>query len=349
MPWWVDDDFNQFLVNLLKPAVVLGQIAGSGHVTYATDAKPSPSPSATPKPIGTPRPTPSAVKSASPTPTASPTATASATPSSSPSGKMDVATAARKALEDGWKQQQFGMAETGIPNAATVGGMKTTDPVYLGRMARKPTDARHAALQTGSRLDKTDSIENVVNLPLMNDKSLREIQDALIRAGYTSAASGNVADIQNLWQGFVLTSAKMYSLGRRLSPMDLLKRQAGGGTGGGSKTTTQTRYTTTNALTAEQLANAALSERLGRAATETDLAQFKAELAAAEKKNPEVTTTTKDASGNTTSRTKGGMTATDLGGFADKWALEHNKEEAAAFQTAGLMMPWLFEALQAPV
>lgn len=343
MPWWVDDDFNQFLVNLLKPAVVLGQIAGSGHVTYAVDAKPSPS--ATPKPIGTPRPTPTAIKSATPTPTASPAATAS--PSPSASGKSDVVSAATKALEDGWKQ--YGMAEAGTPNAATVGGMKTTDPVYLGRMARKPTDARHAALQSGKRLDRTDTIENIVNLPLTNDKSLREIQDALIRAGYTSAASGNVADIQNLWQGFVLTSAKMYSLGRKLSPMDLLKRQAGGGTGGGPKTTTQTRYTTTNALTAEQLANAALSERLGRAATETELAQFKAELAAAEKKNPEVTTTTKDASGNITSTTKGGMTATDLGGFADSWALEHNKEEAAAFQTAGLMMPWLFEALQAPV
>lgn len=187
-----------------------------------------------------------------------------------------------------------------------------------------------------------------------DDRKTLEFSKLAEKAGYNITPTINKSALMKIWSDMVNIAAGSYSAGKKVDPWTLIRRYATGSSGLNgaptSKTTTNKTYSVTDALTAEQLAHAALSERLGRSASDTEVADFKAALAAAEKKTPTVTTTTTDAAGNTTSTTKEGMnSANALNSFTTDWAGGHNEAEAKAYQTAGQMMPWFFEALSAPV
>jgi hypothetical protein len=269
------------------------------------------------------------------------------------------------------------------PTPSPVTGAGTLDPVKMGEAAA----AKYLQLQNGRNAGRGSKYEITEDSPMFlpkkgvktgshpsqnpsiipvgqalndiyswDDKTTLAFSELAIKAGYRMKPTYNKAAVFEAWKDMVNISAGTLASGKRVSPWQLIRRYAAVGEDvtaeslAKPKTVTQTTYSVTDARTAEQLAHAALSERLGRSATPEEVREFSAELTAAQRKEPMVTTTTVDGKGNTTSTTQEGLTsATAINAYATDWALGHNKDEAAAYQQAGIMMPWFFEALSAPV
>lgn len=196
------------------------------------------------------------------------------------------------------------------------------------------------------------SLSDVTMDPYRWDAQQAKKMAALMEQAGMDTKGGNVRAMADHWRNISVVAANFWQVGKKVSPLDVLKRWADGEQAAQSRTrtSTTTQVSLTNALTAEQLIHAALSERLGRRASRQEVSDFVKALKAAEEKDPTTTTTTTttDPQGNTTSssKTKEGVNAA---AFAQDFALGHNKEEAGAYQAAGIMIPWLFEALKSPV
>ncbi|MEU8317100.1 hypothetical protein AB0C33_01915 [Nonomuraea sp. NPDC048881] len=365
MAWWDSNDpeFKRFLGILFGPAWALSSGKGltTGEVERkqweATQAllngeakfKENPHLTETRKilaeqeasGLGTPTP------AASPSPSPSPTSPSSTT---APKRPADPAAEVRGLLDD-YKAQLGTTAATKDPYSLTAQSPVWEGRSKGGRVIRDP-DSPNRQREVTKPSDLTRSIAEVQMDPYRWDAGqAKRMAELMENAGFDTKG-GSVDQMASIWSGLTQTAARFWMVGKRVSPLDILKRTADGTQAAAPKTTTSTQTTVsvTNALTAEQLAQAALSQRLGRKATDVEVEEFKRELLAAENKNPTTTTTTTttDGKGNSSSssKVKQGLNASD---FAVDWSLGHNKEEAAAYQTAGIMVPWLFEALKAPV
>jgi hypothetical protein len=366
MSWW-DEEFNEFLQGLFGS--VLGTVASvannpvnrkynednkgwdaaaqlaadkaalladkTGKILAEHDKAGAPKPAATPSP------------SATPTPTPSPTPTSTASPGSSSTNG------------------EFGqISGTTNPSArqtqGTVGGLDPNSPVYESRTrpkSRSVGGGRGKRASVGT-VDQTRTLGEVANDPYgWEAKKVIDVAKLLVEAGYMSP--NDIVDRANVakwWTYLATTSAQMYARGMKANPMDLLKRQAFGLPGSGASepkttTSTSTQYTVTNATTAKQLAHAALSQRAGREASDEEVAEFIAALRKEEKANPQVTkaTTTTNAKGTSSTSTSTVREGVDVSAFQRQWTDEYDTEEAKAYQAAGIMMPWLFDALRSPV
>lgn len=210
--------------------------------------------------------------------------------------------------------------------------------------SKTPMHLRDKRKRTGGREQMTVG-QAVHSIWGWTDEEARQFADLAVNAGYLKMSTIDRTALSPLWTRLVEAAAGTFGNGGTSTPWELLSRYAKGGTAAESlaKTRTSRSYSVVSALTAEELAHAALSERLGRDATDTELAEFKAELIEAEKKNPTITTTTTDAEGVvTSSKTQEGL---NYQKFAGDYALEHNKDEANAYQGAGQIMPWFWEAI----
>lgn len=295
-------------------------------------------------------------QAASASPTPSPTTTTVTTPPSNTAQRAASGTTLKSPEEEkneaiqAFRDQQGGNRALQDPNALT-----HQSPVWEGRRKNtriiKDPDSPVAreVLKPG---DLTRTLSDVSMDPYRWDaEKAKKMATLMEEAGYDTG-NGNIRRMAGIWGELSQEAARFWMVGKRVSPLDILKRVSDGVQAAQPRTTTSTttHTTITNALTAEQLAHAALSQRLGRDATKEELAEFKKALRGAEEKDPTTTTTTTttDPSGSSTStsKTKQGVNPAD---YAVSWSVDHNKEEAAAYQMAGLMMPWFFSALESPV
>jgi hypothetical protein len=291
---------------------------------------------------GAPSPSPSASPTSAPAPT--PTATPTPKPSGPPlSEEQKLAEALRQFQAE--KAKTAATATPVDPHALT-----PWSQVWDGKRERPIRVIKDEKGQRSThQAPETRSLTDVAMDPYRWDAQQAKKIALLMEHAGLDTKNADIKTMHAHWQGIVATAANFYQVGKQVSPMDVLKRISDGVQAAAPKTTTSTstQYTVTNALTAEQLVHAALSQRLGRPASKEEIQEFKKALAAAEKKNPTTTTTTTttDPEGGTsssTSTTKQGINTSD---FAVKWGEGHNKEEAKAYQTAGLIMPWFFEAI----
>jgi hypothetical protein len=278
------------------------------------------------------------------------------TPAGTPSPN-DVAAAGNKATQDA-VASFFQSAQQASVSGQTQGKINEVDPnapIYeRTTKSYRPTPSNPRELNPVNQ-DVTRTLQDVaMDAYRWDDATLKKVAGLMVNAGYDKAKTMDRDYIAKAWAVFASTSAQMYAVGKKVSPMDLLKRQSFGlaGTGAtGPKTTTSTstNYTVTNATTAKQLAQAALTQRLGRQATDEEVSQFVNALHAEEKKNPtmQTTTTTTNAAGDSQSSTSTTRQGLDPNAFADRYAMNFNTEEAKAYQAAGIMMPWFFDALKA--
>lgn len=223
--------------------------------------------------------------------------------------------------------------------------------VYMGRAAR-PTSERAEKWNP----DRTIPIEAALaEINEWNDKKIARFNELAIGAGYLDKPTNNLDVIEKVWGDLATRSAKMYQRGIKITPWALLNRYSTDPTtgGGAPKTVTQTATSVdlTDPSKARALVNQVLAARLGRDATAEEKKAFLAALNAAEKKNPKTTTTTTttNAAGtsvNSSSTSSGGL---DTAGFADEWAMSHNRDEAGSYQALATYMPMFFQALGAPV
>jgi len=311
-----------------------------------------------------------AVNLASATPVASTTALAAPGPSTTratpageaPTGGSSDDDASSRALE----QAKLGGGGGAIGDLY---GNLPAGTVYLGKYGKPsghPTQriaptSGHPTQRTGSvppQIEQTAGIRDVI--AQVNDwspKKVERFRELAVKADFKDPGP-NLENIERIWAGLVVRSAKMYEKGIKITPWQLLNRYATqGGSGGGAGsaprtvTSTSTVVDLTEPKTARALVDQVLTERLGRAATEKERKAFLAALNSYERKNPKstTTTTTTSASGESvtsSSTSKGGVNPS---AFAQDWALQHNEDEAREYQALAYFMPAFFSALSAPV
>lgn len=285
----------------------------------------------------------------------------SASPKSSTGPKPVPLKGSQQSAQD--LAQIIGPARTEF-NAAQRQTQGTINGVDPNALVYDPTHPRYKKTQVGDPKDfapkitkmNTRSLDDIIRDPFSwDDDKVKEVGLMMLHANLIG--QGDVLNrdkIGNAWAVLASTSARMYEMGKSVSPWDLLKTQSFGGSSSlaGPKTTTSTNtnYQVTNATTAKQLAQAALSQRVGRDATDSEVAEFIKALRDEEKKNPTVQTATTTTNADGTSQTSTSTTkeGVDPSAFSRQYSQDYDTEEAAAYQSAGIMMPWLFDALKAP-
>lgn len=380
--WWDEDTdswFKEFIRDLFTSSVVLSaniqrnpvnqgvmeaanKVGGKvGAITSGQEQRTLGTPSPVPEgPYFSPTPSPT---TSGPQPAASPVP--SPVPSPSRSGLPDYVD---KSMTD---QEILNRAAGDPPLASTqkqgaIGGVDPNAPVYEERRGKRDRADIVAAKRTGelsgASKEKVDSynlrtLGEVSNEPYAwDDEQFNNVVKLMKDAGYIGPnAVVDRMGVASIWAKFAATSALMYQQGKKVSPMTLLKNQShglAGQTGRGPKTvsSTDTSYTVTNATTARQLAQAALSQRVGRKATDEEVTSFIEALRAEEKANPQVSrqTTTTNADGTSQTSTSTVKQGVNVNAFADSYAMDYDTEEAKAYQAAGVMMPWFWEALRTP-
>lgn len=380
MAWWElqDESFSAFLRGLFGEPDPRHRPPGKGGFDEAGESftpltKPVPSPTATRKPLGPEVPAPGLdnpgggdfTKPPTASPIASPTASASGArpaPSASPTSPGEAVNLTGAALTKA--ALEAARAEFAAQSAPKPGELSEASPIYLGagrskanRADRDPASGIRGPVESAAAGDDVSTVgEQLQDIYTWDIAKRKRFSDLLIQSGVSNKQTIVHSELVNAWADLVKSSAMLYSKGTKMSPWDLLKTYATGedsksGRSSKTVTATNTRYTVTNALTARQLAAAALSERLGRQATDVEVKEFTKALLAAEHKDPTVTTqtTTTNAAGTSQTSTDTVREGVDPSAFAKQWSLEHNEEEAGAYQTAGLMMPWFFEGIGAAV
>lgn len=135
-------------------------------------------------------------------------------------------------------------------------------------------------------------------------------------SGLLSAGAGSM-EASALWGKLVQEAANYGSLGKEVTPWDILGGYVAqaGGTGPQVKTTTATRTDFTDPATARAIATNAFQSLMGRDPGQGEIAAFAQALASSEASNPvtQSTTTTYDAQGNATdtNTTSAGGVSTD--------------------------------------
>lgn len=195
---------------------------------------------------------------------------------------------------------------------------------------------------------------------LADEKTFNQIRDAATKAGI---AVKSYDDVAKIWQQVVQQAASTYSTtGKKVTPWSLLQLRGKTMVNGkpASKTTTSTSIDEVDPAEAKVMIKNSLQQMLGRDPRQDEIEDFISKAQTIAKANPSVTTTTTQygfdgVATDQSSVSKGGGSLSESGGGVvgakAKLAAEELAKDAPDYkdyQAAGVMMPWLNEALAAP-
>lgn len=189
---------------------------------------------------------------------------------------------------------------------------------------------------------------------LTDDKMFNQIKKKMTDAGIQVQSYDDVA---KLWQSVVDQASAAYStIGKKVTPWALISMRGKSMVNGrpAPKTTTSTSIEEMDPAQAKVMIKNSLSNLLGRDPKQSEIEDFisKAQTIAAQ--NPQITKTTTnyDIAGNPTDQTSVSSGGQDVVTAKAQLAAEEQakqSEDYAAYQGAGVYMPWLMDALSAPV
>lgn len=189
---------------------------------------------------------------------------------------------------------------------------------------------------------------------LTDDKMFNQIKKKMTDAGIQVQSYDDVA---KLWQSVVDQASAAYStIGKKVTPWALISMRGKSMVNGkpAPKTTTSTNIEEMDPAQAKVMIKNSLSQMLGRDPKQSEIEDFisKAQTIAAQ--NPQVTKTTTqyDVLGNPTDQTSVSSGGQDVVTAKAQLAAEEQakqSEDYASYQGAGVYMPWLMDALSAPV
>jgi hypothetical protein len=188
---------------------------------------------------------------------------------------------------------------------------------------------------------------------LSDDTIFNQIKKRMNDSGI---AAQSYDDVAKLWEQVVNQAAATYSsTGKKVTPWALLALRGKNMVNGkpASKTTTATTIDEMDPANAKAMINKLASDALGREATPTEVEDFIAKAQTIVDKNPAVTQTTTnyDVTGSPTdsvSHTSGGMNIAMNRAQQEEQDRLNQSNEHADYQAAGVMMPWLEQALSSP-
>lgn len=163
-------------------------------------------------------------------------------------------------------------------------------------------------------------------------------------------------DVAKLWEQVVNQAAATYSsTGKKVTPWALLALRGKNMVGGkpASKTTTSTSIDEMDPANAKAMINKLASDALGREATPAEVEDFIAKAQTIVDQNPQVTQTTTNygVTGDAESQvshTSGGMSVAMNRAQQQAQDSLNQSSEHADYQAAGVIMPWLEQALSSP-
>jgi hypothetical protein len=189
---------------------------------------------------------------------------------------------------------------------------------------------------------------------LADEKTFNEIKKRMTDSGI---AVQNYDDVAKLWGSVIDQAAATYSLsGKKVTPWALLSLRGKNLVNGrpAAKTTTSTNIDEMDPAQAKVMIKNTLSQMLGRDPKKEEIEDFIAKAQTIARQNPQITKTTTqyDFAGDPTSQTSvssgGGDAVTAKAQLAAEQQAKQS-EDYAAYQGAGVYMPWLMDALSSPV
>ncbi len=188
---------------------------------------------------------------------------------------------------------------------------------------------------------------------LADEKTFNQIKTAAQKAGMQVQSYDDVA---KLWQSVVSQAASTYSTtGKKVTPWALLSLRGKTMVNGrpAAKTTVSTNIDEMDPAQAKVMIKNTLSQELGRDPKQSEIDDFISKAQMIAKENPQVTTTTTqyDFAGDPASQTShstGGTDAVNAKAQLEAEQMAKDAPDYAQYQSAGVMMPWLDEALASP-
>lgn len=189
---------------------------------------------------------------------------------------------------------------------------------------------------------------------LADEKTFNEIKKRMTESGI---AVQNYDDVAKLWSSVIDQAAATYtSTGKKVTPWALLSLRGKSMVNGrpAPKTTTSTSVEEMDPAQAKVMIKNSLSQLLGRDPRKEEIEDFISKAQTIAKQNPQITKTTTqyDISGDPVSQSSVSSGGQDVVTAKAQLAAEEQakqSEDYAAYQGAGVYMPWLMDALSAPV
>lgn len=189
---------------------------------------------------------------------------------------------------------------------------------------------------------------------LADEKTFNQIKKRMTDAGIQVQSYDDVA---KLWQSVVDQAAASYTtLGKKVTPWALISLRGKSMVNGrpAPKTTTSTSVEEMDPAQAKVMIKNSLSQLLGRDPQKNEIEDFIAKAQTIARQNPNITKTTTqyDIAGNPISQSSVSSGGSDVVTAKAQLAAEEQakqSEDYAAYQGAGVYMPWLMDALAAPV
>lgn len=240
---------------------------------------------------------------------------------------------------------------------------KTGNAVYMGPKVANAKVRTRGPERVGEDGSDTTTIgpvgDNIVTKDelmswLADEANFNKIKAAANKAGIDVATYD---DVSKLWSSVVNQAAATYSTtGKKVTPWALLQLRGKTMVGGkpASKTTTSTSIDEMDPAVAKGMIRTAASQMLGRDPTKAEMEDFIAKAQTIAKANPNITTTTTNYGfdGNPTDQSsvsKGGGDAVTAQAQEAAMAQAKQSEDYTSYQGAGVIFPWLAEAIASPV
>ena len=191
---------------------------------------------------------------------------------------------------------------------------------------------------------------------LADPKTLAQITDTAKKAGFDIQ---NYDDVAKLWQSVVTQAAQTYSTTKkRVTPWALIALRGKTLVNGrpGKRTGISTTVEEMDPAQAKVMIQNTLQQELGRDPKQSEIDDFISKAQTIAQQNPLVQRTTQDVGfdgqplANTTEVTQasGGQDVVNAKAQLEAQRLAESAPDYAQFQAAGVMMPWLNEALASP-
>lgn len=189
---------------------------------------------------------------------------------------------------------------------------------------------------------------------LADEKTFNQIKKRMTDSGI---AVQNYDDVQKLWTQVVDDAATYYTTtGKKVTPWALISLRGKSMVNGrpAPKTTTSTSIDEMDPAQAKVMIKNSLSNLLGRDPRKEEIEDFIAKAQTIARQNPQITKTTTqyDIAGDPISQSSTSSGGSDVVTAKAQLAAEEQakqSEDYAAYQGAGVYMPWLMDALSAPV
>ena len=209
------------------------------------------------------------------------------------------------------------------------------------------------------RIPQKVQVDNVVDKNylmawLADEGRLNDIKSRMQKAGLDVQTYNDVA---TLWASVLDQSASTYSItGKKVTPWSLLELRGKQMVHGkpAARTTTSTSFDEIAPEQARLIIEKAAQDKLGRTATHEEIDDFIAKAMMIARQNPQVkkTITQYDFAGNPISEISHSTGGAEVASAKAATAAEDaamQDEDYGAFQAAGVIFPWMSEALQSPV